>query len=421
MSVRDQLDEEERAQAARALIDHHVVDDPDTMVLVRRHREWLARTFAETLGYELRLPDSSCARIVKRFDATRARDVPRAPRSASEARRPIDERPALDRTTIQVICLVCAALETTPSDQLPLGDLAEQAQREARELDLPDLDWTRAAVRDALSDAVGWLCGLGVLVHRAGQAGRLHTDRGGEEAFYDIDRGRLAMLLADPSTTAAAAGLDGVVAPATYPPTQSGQLAVLRHEVSRRLVEDPVVYRHRPNGPFTSHHIDAAADAAWGERRTSWERAATALTGLDRETRLEGTALISADRSMTDRPFPTDSHPKQLALLLLASLCGEALATDGGAVRRSLPVEALPGARQHCLEIVAGLMAEHHAFWKAWDPDDVRLVAEQTGRALSLLDSLGLIEDGGDRLLVLPAAHRYAGVTVARPQMALGV
>lgn len=388
------------------------------MLLIRRHRGWLARNFAEALGYELRLPDSSCARIVKRFDAERARDLPRAPRSASEARRPIDERPTLDHATIQVICLACAALETTPSDQLPLGDLAEQVRREARGLDLPDLDWTRAAVRDALSDAVGWLCGLGVLAHRAGQAGRLHTDRGGEEAFYDIDRGRLAMLLADPSTTAAAAGLDGVVAPPNHPPTQAGRLAAHRHEVTRRLVEDPVVYRHRPDGPATRHHVDAAADAAWGERRTSWERAATSLTGLDRETRLEGTALISPDRSVTDRPFPTDSHPKQLALLLLAGLCDDGPAA-GGPVHRSLPVEARPATRQRCLDIVAGLMAEHHAFWKAWDPDDVRVIAEQTDRAVLLLASLGLVDDGGDRLLVLPAAHRYGAATVARPQLAL--
>ena len=106
----------------------------------------------------------------------------------TEEKRPVDERPLLNQRTIGLLCLCCAVLETTQSDQLPLGELAEQIQREARELDLLDLDWTHTPTRDALADAVGWLVDLGVLAHRAGQAGRISLKATGGEALDDIIR-----------------------------------------------------------------------------------------------------------------------------------------------------------------------------------------------------------------------------------------
>ncbi|WCB95424.1 hypothetical protein DSM104299_04167 [Baekduia alba] len=389
------------------------------MALIRRHREWLQRTFAEQLGYELRMVDSSCARLIKRFDLVDARPLARAARSKTEQQRPVDERSLLNQRTIGLLCLCCAVLETTQSDQLPLGELAEQIQREARELDLPDLDWTHTPTRDALADAVGWLVDLGVLAHRAGQAGRMHTDATGEEAFYDIVRARLPLLLADPSTTAAAEHLHLLVAEPVHPPTEAGRRAALRHHIVRRLVEDPVVYRRDQHGVSTRWHVSSEEDEAWAERRQAFERAGVALTGLDREARLEGTALIASGREHTDRPFPTDANIKQLALLLIPELCAAALGDEP--VRRSLPAGSPQIDRDIALDAAARLMAEHHGFWKAWEPDDSVSVTEQTTRALGILAEVGLVDVRGDQIRVLPAAHRYAAATAAVPQLSLDI
>jgi uncharacterized protein (TIGR02678 family) len=412
VSIQEAQRDEERTLAAAALLVEHFVDDGDRLTLIRRHRDWLMQTFSHALGYRLVVTDE-VGRLIKRFEADEARSLVLPVRSATEGRRPIDERPVLDAQRIHVVCLICAVLERSSSDQVPLGELAELAAQEARELDLPNLDFTRRAVRDSVADAVAWLTGVGVLRLRAGQMG-VFDDRAGEEAFYDINRRRLALLLADPLATATADTLADIVEELTHSPTAEGQIARLRHVAIRHLVEDPVVYRHDPRQPERPGSLPVDVDAAYGERRTSWDRTASALTGLDREARLEGTALIAAGREITDRPFPTNAHPKQLALLLLPRLCAGAAAPH-----RTLAADAHVVAVEDVVGHVQDLCAEHGEFWKGWDGTDGEQAAALADDALRLLSELGLTWVDDHRVYVLPAAHRYAGAAVAVPQLSL--
>ena len=189
-------------------------------------------------------------------------------------------------------------------------------------------------------------------------------------------------LLVSPSSTAAAEQLHRLVAEPVHLFTRPAvaQHSAIWRSAPRRLADYPVIYRRDHHGVITRWHVSAEEDEAWAERRQAFERAAVSLTGLDREARLEGTALILSGREHTDRPFPTDANIKQLALLLIPELCAAALGDEP--VRRSLPAGSPQIDRDIALDAAARLIAEHHGFWKAWEPDDPVSVAVKTARAL---------------------------------------
>jgi uncharacterized protein (TIGR02678 family) len=382
---------EERRRAARALLERQALTagDPD-LVLVRRHREHLASALREHLGATLTVTADG-AHLTKRVTLAGARPLRLPARSRTERARPVDERRALDARGCLLLCVVAGVLERRGWTQAPLGALAEEVATHARALEV-QVDWRARADRVALSDAIDALVGLGVLALRSGVAGELATEH---EAFYDVHRRRLALLLADPVRCAEAR------APADLeiPEADGGELAgrARSRRLIRALVEDPVLLLEDLGEEDRAYFL---------AQRARLESIAEELCGLRVERRREGTALLASGRELTDRPFPAGGHVKQLALLLLPELCASA---DADAA--TVSVEAFTGHVRRLLE-------RHRAHW-SWDPADAESVRLAAERALAVLADLRLVAREASGLRVLPVAHRYRGAVGRRPQPTL--
>lgn len=395
-SMQDAL-AEERQQAARALLERGVLLAGDPLfALARRHKEELAADFRDRLGYALQI-STHTARLYKRVLLSEARPLILPPRTVSDAKRSIDERRVLDSRRCLMICLIGAALERrTLWTQVPLTELAEEVAKEGRALEL-DVDWKLAGDRAALVDAVGWLSGLGVLALRHGAEGAF--GEGVEEAleaYYDIDRPRLAGVLANPIRVAGAEDTADLDPPAGLEPHRARA-----QRLTRRLVEDPAVYLEDLSEEDRQYFLG---------QRAPLERRAAEISGLQVERRREGSALIVTGRALSDRPFPARSHRKQLALLLLTEMC----ALDRERRTALAPEERglqLAHAHERVLELAGTLLARHreHWGWFADDPAEVRTAAEG---ALELLEELMLVRRELDGIRLRPAAFRYRSVTV---------
>lgn len=384
MTLVAQAAADERRQALAALLTKQVLTSADPELgLARRHREQLSAALRDHLGATLTIT-ADTAHLSKRVTLAGARPLRLAPRSKAERSKPIDERRAANARACLLVCLVAGVLERRGWTQVPIGFLAEEVLTHGHGLNL-ELDWRTRADRLALSDAVELLAGLGVLTLRSGVVGDLHSD---DEAFYDVHRRRLALLLADPVRCAEATAPEELEAR----DEDGGDLAnrARARRLLRALVEDPVLYLDDLVEEDRLYFLS---------QRGRLETLAEQLTGLTAERRREGTALIASARELTDRPFPARGHVKQLALLLLPELC----ARDGG-----------PGTSVAAPEVgtvVRGLLARHREHW-AWDPADPEAVARAGDQALAVLADLRLVtpagdEDQEDGWRVLPAAHRY--------------
>lgn len=379
--------DEERRRALRALLQRQVLIAPDPdLGLVRRHRDHLATVVRDQLGGTLTVANDT-AHLSKVVGLDEARPLRLPPRSQGERAKPIDDRRALDGRGALLLCIVAGVLEHRGWTQVPLGALAEDVVVRARTLEI-EMDWRTRADRLALGDAIELLGSIGVLTLRSGVAGERDSD---EEAFYDVHRRRLTLLIGDPVRCAEAM----VPADLERPADELGELAgrVRTRRILRALVEDPVLYLD---------DLDADDRDYFLSQRARLEGLARHLTGLQPERRREGTALIATGRELTDRPFPARGHVKQLALLLLPELCALD-AADGSTV-----------ARQTVDGLVRRLVTEHARHW-AWDPSDPADVESARDRAVAVLVDLRLAADDSGGLRVLPVAHRYRAAVGRRP------
>jgi uncharacterized protein (TIGR02678 family) len=370
---------EERVRAMRALLMRQMLTPADAeLALARRHREELSAALRDHLGATLTVT-ADTAHLGKAVSLAGTRPLRLEPRNAGERRKSVDERRALGGRGSLLACLLAGVLERRGWTQVPLGALADEVLTHGRGLQI-ELDWRARADRLALLDAIELLTGLGVLTLRSGVAGALDSD---DEAFYDVHRRRLALLLVDPVRCAEATRPDEL----ELPEREAGDLAGLARSrrLLRILVEDPVLYLD---------DLDEDDRAYFLSQRARLESLAEQLTGLEAERRREGTALIAAGRELTDRPFPAQGNVKQLALLLLPELC-----------RRDAPGEATISCE--ALRAVARtLVARHDAHWP-WDAGDAESVSRATEQALAVLCDLRLVEALHGAYRVLPAAHRY--------------
>ena len=385
----------ERQQALRALLRSPVLrPDHAAFPLVRRHasvlRDWLQ---AET-GWWLRV-DPTVARLHKTppddDDATRPA---RAKASSSTV--------AFTRRRYVVLCLALAALERGEA-QTTLGRLADHVlaglSDPALERAGVRLDLRQRGDRGDLVAVVRLLLSLGVL-HRV--AGDEEGYAGGSgDALYDVDRHVLSGLLVARRGPSAvdARRLDERLAAlrAEEPPrTDDARTRALRHRLTRRLLDDPVIYLD---------DLDDDERAYWtGQRRALVDRV-TEATGLLPEVRAEGVAMVDPTFDvLSDVRMPEDGTEGHVTLLLAAHLADAQEAV------------AVPALEQH----VGRLAVSHGRLWRqsAREPGAERaLVATAVERLRALrLVAVEPSDDGarGGHVRPLPALARYA---VAEPQV----
>ncbi|PZG44121.1 TIGR02678 family protein [Spongiactinospora gelatinilytica] len=371
--------EEEVAQrrtALRALLARPLLTaerDAEALVLVRRHltalREWLTR---ET-GWRLTV-DSGAARLFKSASDTRDATHPARGRAGEP----------YGRRRYVVLCLALAMLERADA-QTTLGRLAEEVLSAAAE---PELDFTftldSRAERADLVAVVRMLLDWGVLRRVAGDEEAYLSATG--DVLYDVRRPVLAALLTGargPSTISAGSFEERLAALTAEPIADTDDLRnqALRRGLTRRLLEDPVIY---------FDDLGEAERAYLASQRHALVRRVEEATGLVAEIRAEGIAMVDPDDELTDVRMPEQRTDGHVTLLVAERLAGRGEAT----------IEELK-------EFVRQAAHQHTAFWRkgVTDPgaEDGLLAT-----ALAKLTALRLVRVEGESAVGLPAIARYA-------------
>ncbi|MGH9183748.1 MAG: TIGR02678 family protein [Acidimicrobiales bacterium] len=390
-AIGSQLDQEtvhQRRRALRALLQHPLLtpEGPHAAEfgLVRRHAGWLRDWLARNPGWAL-FVDSELARL---------RKVPADLGDGTRAARARPADPPFTRRRYALWCLALLALEGADR-QATLGWIADRvAAAAAADPVLAEagmtFDLLGADQRRDLVAVVRLLLGLSVLRRVDGDE-RAYLARQGD-VLYSIGRGALARLLAvrqGPSVVEAT-GLDqrlaAVVAEAV-PDTDDARNRRLRANLTRRLLDDPVVYYDE---------LDDDELAYLHRQRSLLVGQVTEATGLVAEVRREGIAMVDDGGQLTDLELPEEGTDGHLTLLLAELLAGAASERPGAAV----PMVALHHRTTE-------LIAEHRAHWRkdVTDPGAEVALADQ---AVDRLAALRLARRGAEGVVPLPAIARYA-------------
>lgn len=358
---------------------HHTHEDFAT---VRRHADALRDWFTRETGWVLHI-EREGARLYKR------------PAECGDATRGL---PRYDRRRYVLLCLACAVLERA-EPQITLRILGERLLQFAAEPVLIDngFSFTLAAQQERreLVDVCRTLLDLGVLALVTGdEEGFVRAGGQGADALYDVHRRTLAGMLAavrGPSTFApgeAPETLDArlhALVDEYAADSDEGRRTKLRHHLSRRLLDDPVVYLNT---------LDADARAYFVNQRGPMAARLSDATGLTVEQRAEGLALVDTSGDFTDVEMPaegTDAH----ATLLTADY---------------LATHQPPRAEIADADVVAFLARakiEYGRYWRksAREPGAER---ELAGIALDRLEKLQLIARADGTIRPRPALARFA-------------
>jgi uncharacterized protein (TIGR02678 family) len=371
---------DECRRAARALLSRPLLRASDeAFVLVRRYGPELREWFDRNTGWRLDI-DSEVARLVKQ---------PATTGDATHPMRDVRSRQPFGRRRYVLTCLALAALERAEL-QITLGRLAEQVVLGAADPVLIEAGVVFSLDgRDERADLVAvvrLLLDLGVLRRVAGDEDAFVKDTG--DVLYDVRRRVLAALLAAPRgpSTIDRAGFEERLAALTYelpPTTDDLRNQRIRHRLTRRLLDDPVLYYGE---------LDEEERAYLTGQRAAITARITELTGLVAEARAEGIAMVDPFDDLTDVRMP-ESGTEGHATLLLA----EYLARQRD---RAVPLGEL---HEHIREQAAA----HRSYWRR-NATEPGAEVELTATALERLEALRLITRAGTAVTALPALARYA-------------
>ncbi|GAA3477252.1 TIGR02678 family protein [Streptomyces yanii] len=373
-------------RAARALLKEPLLlahgPHTDEFRLVRRHATELRDWFDRNAGWSLQV-DAGTARLRKAPGALT--DPTHPAREATRAAAPFTRRRYV------LLCLALAALERGEA-QIALGRLAEQVVLDAADphLAASGIVFTleRRDERLDLAAVVRLLLGLGVLRRVAGDEEAYVSGAG--DALYDVERRVLAGLLATrvgPSIVQAD-GVDGFeerlaqLTAETALDSDELRFRAIRHRLTRRLLDDPVLY------------YDELTDAELSyltRQRGFLTARISELTGLVAEVRTEGIAMVDPYDDLTDVRMPEQGTHGHITLLL-----AEHLADATG-----------PVATADLQRRIRELATEHGGFWSktAKQPGAEPELVEQ---AVAKLAALGLATRTPRGVEPRPALARYA-------------
>lgn len=393
----------EKRRAVRALLRRPLLRAgavPDSFRLVRRHAAELSSWFDANTGWRL-IVDSEVARLVK---------VPPTVEDSTHPARDTRTRAPFGRRRYVLTCLALSVLERSDA-QITLGSLADGVILAAADPELVQAGIEfKLAEREERIDLVAvvrLLLDLGVLTRVAGDEDAFVRETG--DVLYDVERRVLAALLAaprGPSTISADSfdeRLDALVADA-MPESEELRNRALRHHLTRRLLDDPVLY-HDELTPEQRAYLT-------GQRGAITRRIAE-HTGLTAETRSEGIAMVDAEDDLTDVRMPESGTDGHVTLLIAEHLSHRMLQAEQ--TPEQAPNDALVSLTE-LHQIVRGLAARHRSYWRR-NASEPGAEVELVDSALERLVALRLLRRDSDGVRPLPALSRYA---LAEPTISEG-
>lgn len=376
---------EERSQALRALLMAPLMTSAHAeFAAVRRHADHLRAWFTRETGWTLHI-ERDCARLYKR------------PANLLDASRGL---PSYDRRRYVLLCLACAVLERADA-QITLRVLGDRLLALAAEPSLLASGFSFALQsqyeRRELVAVCRTLLEYGVLLRVAGDEEgfvRSNDDNAAADALYDVQRRVLAAMLAavrGPSTW------NAEDAPLTFeerlsalvgehiPDSDEGRRTALRHQLSRRLLDDPVIY---------SDSLDADLRAYFTNQRGPMATRLCEATNLTAEQRAEGLALVDEEGELTDVTMPAEGTEAHVTLLVAEFLANRR--NDGANV-----------AVSEITLFVAQAKERYGTYWRksAREPGAEQELAHS---ALERLQKLQLVVCIGEAIQPLPALARFA-------------
>ena len=361
----------------------------DDFAAVRRQTEALREWFSRETGWILQV-EREGARLYKR------------PGNLTDAMRGL---PGYDRRRYVLLCLACAVLERA-DPQITLRLLGERLLELAAE---PGLDFTFTLEaqheRRELVSVCRTLLGLGVL-HRVAGDEETFVQAGGDQAdaLYDVQRRMLAGMLAavrGPSTWApeeAPVTLEArlrAMVDEHVADSEEGRRTALRHQLARRLLDDPVVYVET---------LDAEARAYFFNQRGTMAARLCDAAGLAAEQRAEGLALVDEGGMLTDVAMPAEGTDAHVTLLVAEHLAaGQRRRRKDGADMAQAPV-----MREHDIaDFLHEAKGKYGRYWRksAREPGAER---ELAAIAIARLEKLQLAVRKAGAVHPLPALARFA-------------
>jgi uncharacterized protein (TIGR02678 family) len=350
--------------------------DSETLVLVRRHlaelREWLSR---ET-GWRL-VADSETARLFKTAPVLS---------DASHPARGYNKEP-FGRRRYVTLCLALSVLARADA-QTTLGGLADDVLTAAAEPELAGggfrLTLDSRADRSDLVAVVRLLLSWGVLSRVAGDEEAYLS--AGADVLYDVRRPVLSVLLSGtrgPSTVTAVPFEDRLAELTAEPVAETDELRnqALRRRLTRRLLEDPVVYYDE---------LDEDERGYLLSQRHAITRRIEDATGLVSEMRAEGIAMVDPEDELTDVRMPEQRTDGHITLLVAEDLAHREQATLD---------ELRAFVRQSA--------AEHATYWRK-GVTEAGAETELLAIALEKLSALRLVQVDGSVVRRRPAIARFA-------------
>lgn len=383
---------EEQCTALRALLMIPLMTSAHSeFAAVRRHADVLKEWFAREAGWNLHV-ERDCARLYKRpadlLDATRG-------------------FPDYNRRRYVVFCLACAVLERA-DPQITLRVLGERLLQLAAEPDLASLGFTFTLQlhheRRELVTVCRSLLDLGVLARIAGdEEGYIHHAAEGSEhlhdALYDVQRRVLAGVLAavrGPSTWLAEEAPSGIeerlqaLVAEHVPDSEEGRRTAIRRDLSRRLLDDPVIY---------TDALDTTARPYFLNQRGPMAARLTDGAGLLAEQRAEGSALVDESGDLTDVSMPAEGTEAHVTLLVAEFLCDRMLNQAEAAPCRTTETDIS--------DFIERSKENYGRYWRksAREPGSEQELARL---ALERLQKLKLIAVSRQDIQPLPALARFA-------------
>jgi uncharacterized protein (TIGR02678 family) len=390
-----QVQDEEFRTSLRALLMRPLLSPAhEDFAAVRRNAEGLREWFQRETGWTLEVEPGG-ARLYKR------------PGDVTSALRGLD---GYDRRRYVLLCLACAVLERA-NPQITLRELGERLLILAADPALAAVGFSFtlavAQERRELVAVCRTLLDLGVLTLVAGED-EAYIRGGGDQAdaLYDVQRRMLASMLAaarGPSTWRTED------APATFderlqslvvehiPDSEEGRRTDRRHRLSRRLLDDPVVYVAT---------LDPETHAYFVNQRGAMAARLCAATGLAAEQRAEGLALVDETGVLSDIAMPAEGTDAHATLLVAEHLAGKLRSLSSNDTASWQVTQADVGVLE-IVELLAVAKSRYGRYWRK-SAREKGAELELAQHALGQLEKLHLIERIGDLIRPLSALARFA-------------